>query len=257
MIITIDGPAGTGKSTVAHRLARRLELDFLDTGAMYRALTLVVLEAGVDPRDAAAVEAAVADAALTIDFTRDPPRVLLAGRVVDEDIRSARVTSSVSTVASHSAVRWAMVGAQRAIAAGHPQLVTEGRDQGSFVFPAADVKFYLDASVEIRAQRRAEQLRAKGERVDIGALRRAIEERDESDRSRSMGALVCPPGAIVVDTGGMSVAEVVDHLAELAERGGRAAARERLRRVAAAVGGQPPDGRERRVATPECDGATA
>lgn len=220
MIITIDGPAGTGKSTVAHLLAHRLGLEFLDTGAMYRALTLLVLESGVPAEDRAEVERVVRDADVRFDFDNDPPLLLLNGRAVVEAIRSPAVTAHVSIVAGHPSVREAMVMAQRAIAAVHPRLVTEGRDQGSFVFPDADVKFYLDASVEIRAARRAEQLRRRGEAADVHAIREAIETRDRNDRSRPIGALVRPHEAIVVDTGPLAVDEVVELLA--------ARARERL-----------------------------
>ena len=212
MIVTIDGPAGTGKSTVAHLLAHRLGLEFLDTGAMYRALTLVVLEAGGDPTDASSVEALVSEADVRFDFEQDPPALCLNGRAVGDAIRSTRVTNTVSVVAGHTPVRHAMVQAQRAIAAAHPHLVTEGRDQGSYVFPEADLKFYLDASVDIRAARRAEQLRAKGELVDLLRLRDEIEKRDRNDRSRPIGALVKPVDALVLDTGPLTVAEVVDCL---------------------------------------------
>jgi CMP/dCMP kinase len=216
VIITIDGPAGTGKSTVAHLLARRLGLECLDTGAMYRALTLLVLEAGADPRDREGVERAVRDVEVRFDFEQDPPELLVNGRAVGEAIRTVAVTNAVSLVAGHTAVRTSMVEAQRSIAASHPHLVTEGRDQGSYVFPHADLKFYLDASVEIRAARRAEQLFARGEMVDIDLLRQAIEERDRNDRARSMGALMRPADAIELDTGPLTVAEVVESLAELA-----------------------------------------
>jgi cytidylate kinase len=216
MIVTIDGPAGTGKSTVAHLLAGRLGLAFLDTGAMYRALTLLVLEAGVEPEDAIGVESVVGHADVHVDFRENPPCVRVNGRPVDVEIRSAAVTASVSRVASHSSVRHAMVRAQRLIAKLHPDLVTEGRDQGSLVFPEAAIKFYLDASVDIRAARRADQLRKRGEHVDIAALRQAIEARDLSDRSRALGALVQPRDAIVLDTGCLSVEEVVDRLEQLA-----------------------------------------
>ncbi len=224
MIVTIDGPAGTGKSTVAQRLARRLGLQVLDTGAMYRAITLVVLDAGVDPRDGASVERVAAQADLRFDFAADPPRLFARGAAVGEAIRTLRVTSQVSTVASHPGIRAAMVSAQRAIAAAHPHLVTEGRDQGSVVFPDADVKFYLDASVEVRAQRRLAELMARdGARVEGGdggasAERLArviadIEARDRSDRERTVGPLRIPEDAIVLDTGDRSVDEVVEALA--------------------------------------------
>lgn len=227
VIVTIDGPAGTGKSTVAHLLAKRLGLEFLDTGAMYRALTLLVTEAGIAADDRARVERAVRDADLRFDFEADPPALFLNGRDVSEAIRSPLVTAQVSLVAGHPSVREAMVQAQRAIATVHPRLVTEGRDQGSYVFPDADVKFYLDASVEIRAARRAEQLRRKGEPAHVEEIRAAIEARDRNDRARTIGALVRPQDSILLDTGPMDVNQVVDSL----ER----RARERLASLSFAV----------------------
>ncbi len=212
VIVTIDGPAGTGKSTVAHLLAKRLGLEFLDTGTMYRALTLLVTEAGIAADDRTHVERAVRDADLRFDFESDPPALLLNGRDVSEAIRSPLVTARVSIVAGHPAIREAMVHAQRAIATVHPRLVTEGRDQGSYVFPDADVKFYLDASVEIRAARRAEQLRRKGEPANVDEIRAAIEARDRNDRARTIGALVRPHDSILLDTGPLDVNEVVDAL---------------------------------------------
>lgn len=215
MIVTIDGPAGTGKSTVAHLLAKRLGLEFLDTGAMYRALTLAHLDGGGDPRDAAAVAGTAARARLRFDFDRDPPELLLDGVPVGDRIRAKRVTAAVSLVAAHPAVRASMVAEQRAIAEEHPRLVTEGRDQGSVVFPTADVKFYLDADASIRAARRARQLRAAGVEADEPSILAAILERDRLDSERATGRLVCASDAIRVDTGRLEVGEVVDRLEEL------------------------------------------
>jgi CMP/dCMP kinase len=227
VIVTIDGPAGTGKSTVARRLAKRLGLHVLDTGAMYRALTLLVLEAEVDPRDGAQVERAASNADLRFDFTVDPPRLYARGIALGEAIRSPRVTSQVSIVASHGSIRAAMVAAQRAIAAEHPHIVTEGRDQGSVVFPDADVKFYLDASVEVRARRRLAELlaseRALRDAADLAddarlrGVMEDIENRDRSDRERAIGPLRTPEDAIVIDTGDRSIDEVVETLAVAAE----------------------------------------
>lgn len=215
MIVTIDGPAGTGKSTVAHLLAKRLGLEFLDTGAMYRAVTLAHLDAGGDPRDAESVAATAARARLRFDFDRDPPALLLNGAPVGERIRSERVTAAVSLVAAHPAVRDALVAEQRAIAAEHPRLVTEGRDQGSVAFPDADVKFYLDADPAIRAARRVRQLREAGEAVDEATMLAAIVERDRLDSERATGRLMRTPDSIRVDTGRLELDAVVDRLEEL------------------------------------------
>lgn len=216
MIVTIDGPAGTGKSTVAHRLAKRLGLEFLDTGAMYRAITLTMLDSRLDPGDGGAASAIARRVALRFDYERDPPELTIDGVAVGERIRAERVTGAVSFVAAHPGVREAMVAAQRAIAEEHPRLVTEGRDQGTVVFPDADAKFYLDAPPEIRAARRAAQLRRSGVEADESAILEAIVERDRLDRERSTGRLACPLDAMVVETGGLDADEVVTRLERLA-----------------------------------------
>lgn len=224
-IVTIDGPAGTGKSTVAHRLACRLGLEFLDTGAMYRAAALCALDRGIDPADAARVAALVRGLAMRFDWQADPPELLVDGVAVGDRIRSQAVTRAVSLVASHPDVRAAMVRLQRAIAAGHPRLVTEGRDQGSVVFPDAHVRIYLDAQPEVRARRRVEQLRLKGIETTEPEVLAQILERDRLDRARRDGPLVCPRGAFVVDTSSIGADEVIDRLEEIVRReaGDRAA----------------------------------
>lgn len=213
ILITIDGPAGTGKSSVARALARRLGLDFLDTGAMYRAAALVVIERGLPLADPDAVARAVAAAEIAFDWTKDPPSIHAQGRSVDERIRDPDVTAIVSQVASIASVRRHLAAKQQVIAAEHRRLVTEGRDQGSVVFPDAIVKFYLDADPLVRAQRRAEQLAAEARPVPpIDRLREEIQRRDEMDRSRAVGPLVKPADAIVIDTSGLTFDAVVDLL---------------------------------------------
>ncbi|HYE01949.1 MAG TPA: (d)CMP kinase [Phycisphaerales bacterium] len=212
LIVTIDGPAGTGKSSVAQRLARRLGLDFLDTGAMYRAAAALALDHGIDPGDHNAVLETTMAADMHFDFTRDPPALVAAGAEMTRRLRDADVTAVVSTIAGNPSLRRYMVRQQRAIAAGHPRLVTEGRDQGSVVFPDAEAKFYLEASPRVRGSRRAAQLRAGGRVVDEAALVREIIERDRSDSTRSDGPLVCPPDAERIDTSDVSLDEVVDLL---------------------------------------------
>ncbi|MHC5005470.1 MAG: (d)CMP kinase [Planctomycetota bacterium] len=209
MIITIDGPAGTGKSTVAHGLARRLGLDFLDTGAMYRAAALVAIRRGIDPEDGPALAAAVEEADLHFDWSADPPRMMLGEDDVSDEIRTLEVSRIVSTVAARREVRAVLVARQRLIARRHPRLVSEGRDQGSVVFPTASLRFYLDADVAVRAERRAMQLSAAGRAVDRQSVIDDIRRRDELDATRRAGPLVRPEGAIDIDTGLRSADAVV------------------------------------------------
>jgi len=213
IIVTIDGPAGTGKSTVAHELASRLGLDVLDTGAMYRAAAAIVLDSGIDPGDYDAVLARVADADLHFDWSQSPPPVLAWLKPMESArLRRSDVTSLVSRLAAIGPLRTHMVRKQRLIAQQHPRLVTEGRDQGSVVFPDASIKFYLDADPRVRARRRAEQLSAQGEPISAESLLPQILERDRLDTTRTDGPLVCPEDAVRINTTDMSFNDVVDRL---------------------------------------------
>jgi cytidylate kinase len=218
IIITIDGPAGTGKSAVAHRLARRLGLDYLDTGAMYRAAALLALEQGIDPADGVALAEALRRVGVRFDFTSEPPRLLVDRRDVSARIRDMDVSAVVSIVAAQKPVRAVLVEQQRRIADEHPRLVTEGRDQGSVVFPDAPLRFYLDADPAERARRRIAQLAEQGRAVDEDAVVRDIRERDELDRTRADAPLIRPEGAIVVDTTDLSLEDVVRTLEDHARR---------------------------------------
>jgi len=215
VIITIDGPAGTGKSTVAHLLAACLGLDFLDTGAMYRAAALVAIEQGIDPRDGPALAAAVRDHGLHFDWSADPPAMMLGDRNVSGRIREGDVGRTVSIVAGQPELRAVLVERQRKIARDHPRLVSEGRDQGSVVFPDAGLRFFLDADVEVRADRRMAQLVEAGLPADRETVLREIQERDHLDSTRPHGPLVRPRGAVVVDTGSRTRQEVVEELQRL------------------------------------------
>ena len=218
LIVTIDGPAGTGKSTVAQRVAERLGLMVLDTGAMYRAAALLAIRLGTDPSDGAAVAEAIESHVMEVDFTVDPPVLQLDGSDPGEALRSREVEAIVSIVAAQPEVRRRLVAVQRSIAASHPHLVTEGRDQGSVVFPDAEARFYLTASSAIRTKRRVDQLRRKGQSPDPVEIREGIEARDRLDAGRSDAPLTRPVGAIEIDTDELGLDEVVDRMIEAIPR---------------------------------------
>ena len=213
LIVTLDGPAGSGKSTVARRLAQRLGLDFLDTGAMYRGITAKAVDRGIDviEEDYAVVELA-RNATIRFDWDTDPPSLIINDVDVTARLRDSDVVSKVSDVAAMSAVRDVLVKAQRRIGEDHPGLVTEGRDQGSVVFPQAAVKFYLDATPQVRAERRANQLRELGKPANLERIRESIILRDRKDSSRKSGPLIVPEDAEKIDTSGMTLDAVVDLL---------------------------------------------
>ena len=220
MVITIDGPAGTGKSTVSREVANRLGFDFLDTGAMYRAIGLAVLRRGVDFQNVREMEFVARHCRVDFDWSRRPPGVLLNGEPVGHLLRGKEATDAAKYVAQVPAVRHKLVEEQRKIGREHGNLVTEGRDQGSVVFPDARFKFFLTASPEERARRRARELRARGEIVDEREILEQIVERDEKDQSRSVGPLAIPQGAVVIDTTQLSMDEVVNRIVDAVRRAG-------------------------------------
>jgi cytidylate kinase len=218
VIITIDGPAGTGKSTLAHLLAKRLGLEFLDTGAMYRAAALIAIEQGIDPNDGERLAQTIDEADMHFDWKRDPPLLMVGQRDISQRIRDMDVSAIVSIVAAQRPVRQVLVEAQRRIASKHPRLVSEGRDQGSVVFPDAPLRFFLTAEVSVRAERRMAQLAAAGRDVDAQRVKRDIEERDHLDRTRPDGPLIRPQGAIDIDTGHGDAQEVVSRMESIARQ---------------------------------------
>ena len=203
-VVAIDGPAGSGKSTVARRVAEALGLPTLDTGAMYRALTWAVLDAGIDPADAPAV----IGVAHALDLDVGPP-VRVGGRDVNDAIRRAEVSAAVSVVAAVPEVRVRLVAAQRAWIEAHGGGVVEGRDIGTVVAPDAVLKVYLLASEEERARRRQHQDGTTEAAGDLGATQEAIRRRDAIDSGRAASPLAAAADAVVLDTTGLSVEGVV------------------------------------------------
>ncbi len=221
VVIAIDGPAGTGKSSVARGLARALNARYLDTGAMYRIVTLGVLRAGIDLADAAAIADVAQRVDLAVGFDPDEDRSYLAGEDVSAEIRGDAVTKAVSAVSAVPQVRARLVQLQRELASAPGSVVVEGRDIGTVVLPDADVKIFLTASAEVRARRRTDQNIANGRPADYDAVLADVKRRDHLDSTRAVSPLRAADDAIVVDTSEMNQDEVVTYLTELvAQRAG-------------------------------------
>ncbi len=212
LVITIDGPAASGKSTVARLLAERLGVSFLDTGAMYRAVTLAAIEAGVDMSDEEKLLGVLGSSEFQFTFIEGRMVVYIDGIDVTEQIRRPEVTANARYIASAAKLREKLVEMQRQFAAREKKIVAEGRDQGTVAFPDAGVKFYLTADATERAKRRQIELRAKGSSENLEQIQNAIEERDKSDEERAVGPLRPAEDAIVVDTTDLSIEEVVEKL---------------------------------------------
>jgi cytidylate kinase len=209
-VVAVDGPSGSGKSTVSRRLAGALGARYLDTGAMYRAVTWAVLQAGVDPQDADAVAKVAADAHLASGTDPEHPTIRLDGVAVDAEIRSPKVTGVVSAVAAVPAVRRLLVAQQREIIAAAGRIVVEGRDIGTVVAPDACVKVYLTASADARARRRSTENAA-----DLHATAADLARRDQLDSTRATDPLAKAADAVELDTTGLNVDDVVTRLVAL------------------------------------------
>jgi len=217
LIVTIDGPAAAGKSTVARALAKRLAFEYLDTGAMYRAATWKAMKEGVDLHDPVAVARVVAEARIEIDRSGGTVRMLCDGQDVATEIRTPQVTDNICRVADLPAARRVLIEQQRKFSQGH-NLVAEGRDQGTDVFPDAEVKFYLCASLDARAARRLIDLRELGVPAAFEQVRKEIAARDRLDEARPVGSLRLADDMIVIDSTDMTPDEVVDEMAAAVER---------------------------------------
>jgi cytidylate kinase len=217
MIVAIDGPAGAGKSTVARRVADRLDFHLIDTGALYRIVALRALEAGLDPDDGEAI--AELARALELDFSEDG--LTCDGEVVGDEIRTPEVSQTTSQISSLPPVREALLGVQRRIGRRRDS-VLEGRDIGTVVFPEAEVKIFLTATAEERGRRRWEELTERGESAELDEVVEEMRQRDKRDRSRDVAPLKQASDAVVVDSTELDPDEVVDRILAIVEdaRGG-------------------------------------
>jgi cytidylate kinase len=216
LVIAIDGPAGAGKSTVAKEVADKLGYIYIDTGAMYRAITLKVLEEGIDPNQSQQVIEVAKKTEIRFKKVGNQERVILDNRDVTDKIRTNEVSNNVSLVAKIKEVRGQLVKLQRKMAA-RGGIVMDGRDIGTVVLPAADLKVFLTATVEERTTRRYEDLRAKGEEVEFQKLKSEIIRRDEIDKNREISPLKKAEDAHEIDTTNLSISEVVDKIMSLSQ----------------------------------------
>ncbi len=217
LVITIDGPAGVGKSTVAQMLAERLGIAFLDTGAMYRAVTLAAMQKKADLADKNQLLDILRQTDLQFSIAQDRMKVSVNGVDVTEKIRDRRVTANVRHIAEAGELRHELVQMPRRFAQEHERIVTEGRDQGTVAFADADFKFFLTADLAERARRRQSQLAQDGEEMDTEKIQTEIARRDASDQNRTVGPLTPADDAIIIDTTYMDAKGVVEKMLEYVE----------------------------------------
>ncbi len=214
--IAIDGPAGAGKSTIAKAVAKKLGFIYVDTGAMYRAMALYFLQNGIAAEDEEKICSVLDDVKIGIEYEGGIQQVYLNGEIVNDKIRTEEVSHMASASSVYPKVRIKLVELQRAIAEG-ADVIMDGREIASYVLPNADLKIFLTASVETRAKRRFDELKAKGEEVDLEEIKKDIEERDYRDSHREFAPLVRVPEAVLVDTSDMTIDEVERKIIGLAE----------------------------------------
>lgn len=213
IVITVDGPAGAGKSTVARELARRLGFILVDTGALYRGLAWAVKATALAPEDGPALRAVLERTSVGLE----EERVLVNGRDVTQEIRTPEISQLTSRLTMLAVVRDKMTPIQRTLAAAGG-VILEGRDTGSVVWPEAEVKFYLDADLGTRARRRRDELIARGLDADLRTVTDEVARRDRQDTERALAPLVKPAGAVVVDTTGLGIKDVVEKLLRVVEQ---------------------------------------
>jgi cytidylate kinase len=210
IVVTIDGPAGTGKSTVAKSVASALGYSFLDSGALYRTCALAVDLKNGDIDNEEECRKIVEESSIKLEGSK----VFLNGKDVSDSIRTNRISTLSSKIATHSKVRQSLLDVQRSYAK-HSSIVAEGRDTGSAVFPDADIKIFLDASLEERARRRCAELASKGINIPLEQIIKDVTERDYRDKSRATSPLTIPYNAVVVDTTHMTISEVIKELIKI------------------------------------------
>lgn len=214
MKIAIDGPAGAGKSTVARMIAKKLGFVYIDTGAMYRALTWKALQAEIDLHNSAALKDLAQQTDINFQQTAETQKVICDGQDISEVIRSPRINATVPTVAADPMVREVMVNKQQQLGRAS-SVVMDGRDIGEKVLPDADYKFFITASLEERARRRKLELEAQGFQTDVEKLAREIADRDRMDSERAVGALKVLPDAIVIDTSFLSIDQTLQQILDI------------------------------------------
>ncbi len=217
MIVAIDGPAGSGKGTVTKEIAKRIGLINLDTGATYRCVTLASIKAGLPLSDEDGIVNLIDELKIEFKYDNDSIRVFLNDKEVTDEIRSFEVNKIVSQVSSIVPVRLKMVDLQRRMAEGK-NVIMEGRDIGTYVFPNADVKIYLDADVEERAKRRFKENKEKGMDVSFEEILENIKKRDENDKNKTIGALKVAEDAIIVDSTKLTIEEMTDEVEKIIKR---------------------------------------
>ena len=212
--LAIDGPAGAGKSTIAKRVAKELSFVYVDTGAMYRAMGIYFSDLGIAPEEQEKIEAACKDVKISISYENGEQQVLVNGKNVTSRLRAEAVGNMASRVSAIPAVRAALLDLQRDLAKAHDVLM-DGRDIGTNVLPEAELKIYLTASVETRAERRYKELQEKGEKKDFSAIKEEIEKRDYQDMTRAIAPLKQAEDAVYLDTSHMNIDEVVEAIKKL------------------------------------------